>query len=141
MLDDVRRILIVEDEGFIRDLLVGTFADAGFDVLEATSGDEAVRLLDDPDNVDLVLTDIQMPGHTDGNLVADTAKKSHPDLPVIYMTGNPSSLRNAVGTRDAFIRKPFNLSEVLIVVKCLLSIHYGSHRLPCRTAKIRPLKS
>lgn len=120
-MDRGRRILIVEDEGFVRDLLVETFADAGFDVLEAPSGDEAIRLLDDPGNVDLVLTDIQMPGHVDGNLVADTAKTRHPDRPIIYMTGNPSSLHNVVGTRDALLRKPFTLSEVLIVAKCLLS--------------------
>ncbi len=123
MSDLGQRILIVEDESFVRVLLVETFADAGFDVVEAASRDEAVRLLDDPDNVDLLLTDIQMPGRADGNFVADTAKSRHPDLSVIYMTGNPSSLRNTVGVHDAFIRKPFSLSEVLIVAKCLLSTH------------------
>ena len=125
MSDPGKRILIVEDEGFVRDLLVETFADAGFDVLEASCGDEAVRLLDDPGNIDLVLTDIQMPGHADGNLVAEAAKERCPGLPVIYMTGNPSSLRNAVGARDAFVRKPFSPSKMLVIVQCLLSPQLG----------------
>lgn len=115
-----KRVLIVEDEGLVRVLMADVLTEAGFEVLEAASGDEAICLLDYPNDVDLVLTDIQMPGHADGNLVANTAKRQNPDLPVIYMTGNPGSLRNAMGIRDAFMRKPFRPSEILVVVRRLL---------------------
>ena len=50
-------------------------------------------------------------------------QRAVPGPAVIYMTGNPSSLRNTVGTRDAFIRKPFSPSKVLVIVEGLLSPH------------------
>jgi CheY-like chemotaxis protein len=75
-----------------------------------------------PDDVDLVVTDIQMPGSRDGNAVAEAAKKKDPDIPVVYMTANPNSLRNRLGSRDAFLKKPFAPSEVLVVVRRLLAV-------------------
>ena len=117
-----KRILLVEDEPSIRLLLVDSLEDAGFDVLEAANGDEAACLLVYPDDVDLVVTDIQMPGSRDGNAVAEAAKERDPEIPVVYMTANPNSLRNRLGSRDAFLKKPFAPSEVLVVVRRLLAL-------------------
>jgi CheY-like chemotaxis protein len=119
--------MLVEDEGLVRLVIAEGLADAGFVVVEAVNGDEAIRLLDGPAELDLLLTDVQMPGRTDGNLVADAAKRRHPHLPVIYMTGNPSSLRNTVGKTDALLRKPFGPSEVVLVIRRLLA---RSHTKP-----------
>ncbi len=104
----------------IRVLLVESLEAAGFEVMEAKDGDEAVRLLADPDSVSLVVTDIQMPGDRDGNAVAEAARAMHPDIPVVYMTGNPSSLRVRLGTRDILVRKPFAPSDVLAAVERLV---------------------
>ncbi len=117
---DRRRVLLAEDEAMIRMLIVDSLEEAGFEVMEASDGDEAVRLLGEPDSVSLVVTDIQMPGGRDGNAVAEAARARHPDIPVVYMTGNPSSLRVQLGNRDVLVRKPFAPSEVLAAVKSLL---------------------
>ncbi len=114
------KVLLVEDEGLIRLLLAEGLAEAGFSVLEASTGDEALRLLVDPDHVDLVVTDIQMPGRTDGNGVAAAARALHPDIPVVYMTGNPTSLRRGLGAHDALLRKPFGPSEMVDAVRRFL---------------------
>ena len=107
----------------VRILLVDSLEEAGFEVIEAPNGDEAVRLLVDPGSINLVVTDIQMPGSRDGNAVAEAAKAKHPGIPIVYMTGNPSSLRMRLGMRDALMRKPFAPSELLAAVERLLSRH------------------
>ena len=115
-----KRVLLAEDEAMIRSLLVDSLEEAGFEVMQASDGDEAVRLLVDPDSVSLVVTDVQMPGSRDGNAVAEAARALHPGIPVVYMTGNPSSLRIRLGSRDILVRKPFAPSEVLAAVERLL---------------------
>jgi two-component system, response regulator PdtaR len=59
-------ILIVEDEGLVRLLAVGTFTDAGFRVIEAFNGDDALGLLEADSDVQLLFTDVSMPGKIDG---------------------------------------------------------------------------
>jgi CheY-like chemotaxis protein len=120
MTEHGRRILLAEDDPLIRLLLVDCLEEAGFEVLAADSGDEAVQLLVDPDDVTLLVTDIQMPGSRDGNAVAAAARAKHPGIPVVYMTGNPSSLRVRLGDRDTLVRKPFAPSDVLTAVHRLL---------------------
>jgi CheY-like chemotaxis protein len=115
-----KRVLLVEDELLIRMWLADNLADAGFDVLEAEDGDHALLMIKQTDSLDLLITDIQMPGRTDGNLVAACAKQIHPGLPVIYASGRPASLRNAIGPRDAFIPKPFTGATLLSTALRLL---------------------
>jgi CheY-like chemotaxis protein len=59
---NIPAILIVEDEGLVRLLGVGTFADAGFRVIEAINGEDAFHLLEADSNVQLLFTDVRMPG-------------------------------------------------------------------------------
>lgn len=80
-------VLLVEDEPLLRELLCIELEDAGYQVTEAADGDAALRLLDAPDHIDLLLTDIRLPGSVDGWAVARHARESRPDLPVIYATG------------------------------------------------------
>lgn len=115
------RVLLVEDEALIRIILAEALMDEGFEVIEAASGDEAVRLVNGSHNFDLLLTDIQMPGRLDGVALARTLLEHHPDLPVIYVTGRPESL-DRIEQRDqnAYIRKPYSPDEVIAVVRRLL---------------------
>ena len=66
-----RTILIVEDEALVRVIGSDALEDAGYDVLEAASADEALRLLDANDDVRLLFTDIRMPGKLDGLQLAN----------------------------------------------------------------------
>jgi len=115
-----KRILLVEDELLVRQWLADDLADAGFDVVEAEDGDHAILLMDQTQGLDLLITDIQMPGRADGNIVATRAKQLHPGLPVIYASGRPGSLRNKVGPSDVFIPKPFTGATILTTARRLL---------------------
>ena len=103
-----RRILVVEDEFFIRLLLAEVLADQGYEVIEAETGDEAVDLIDYPDSFDAIVTDIHMPGRRNGIDVARYARERHPTIPVIYCTGRPDALdKNMLGTGQLLIAKPY----------------------------------
>lgn len=115
-------ILLVEDDFLIRLLMSECLTDAGFNVVAAESGDQAITLLGDRGEMNLVVTDIQMSGTADGNKVAQAAKLRYPGVPVIYITGNSTSLTNVMEGKDALMRKPFSPDEMLVVAQQLLGI-------------------
>jgi DNA-binding response OmpR family regulator len=82
---------VAEDEPLIRMDIVETLADDGFNVLEASEGSEALRLIDDPDHVVLVVTDVNMPG-VDGIAVALHARERHPEVPILFVSARPDLL-------------------------------------------------
>ena len=119
---DVQRILVVEDEDLVRDLVVETLTDAGFEVDEARDSDEAVRLLD-ADGYKLLLTDVHMPGPLDGIELAERAHAKEEGLPVIFVTGRPDVMGRLRGSglTGAVLSKPFALAEVVSAVRRLLA--------------------
>ena len=118
------RVLIVEDEFLVRLTLAEALADEGFDVLEAASGDEALVVILADREINLLLTDIQLPGKLDGLNLVRLARQSRPDLPAIYMTGRPDTMVGSLASdRDAFIAKPYLPSEVAAAVRRLTAVH------------------
>lgn len=114
-------LLLVEDEFDLRLIMADSLSAAGFKVVEAEDGDQAVRILERHPQIDLLVTDIDIPGRCDGNCVAISAKAWHFDLPVVYASGSPERLTNTVGPSDAFLLKPFRQSEMIAVVLRLLA--------------------
>ncbi len=116
------RVLLVEDEFLVRAIIAEAMSDAGLDVIAADSGDAAAALINDSDGIDLLVTDMQMPGTLDGLAVARRARQRHPDVAVIYMTGRPEVLDRLgpLGPHDAVLPKPFGITEVLAVARRLL---------------------
>jgi two-component system response regulator AtoC len=116
------RILIADDSAAIRDVLREALDDEGYDVLEASSGEEVLAAFngtDDP-RPDLVLMDIRMPGK-DGLEVLRTLRSARADeLPIIVMTafGSASTAIEAMklGAFD-YIAKPFELDEVTVAIE------------------------
>ena len=125
----------MEDNSDFRTILADSFADAGFAVTEAESGDRAIEIIEHHSRIDLLVTDIQMPGRCDGNDVANCAKACHLGLPVVYVSGSPESLTNAIGSRDTFILKPFRSSDVVAAVKRLLAA-VEMDRLPGHSVRL-----
>ena len=116
------RILIVEDEFLIRLTLAEVLADEGYEVLEAESGDAAIGLLEDSPDIAVLLTDIQLPGALDGRALAERARRSRPDLPVIFMTGRPDNFPGEKGAaREVYVAKPYLPSEICTAVKRMLA--------------------
>lgn len=114
-------VLVVEDEGIVRELVCMDLEDAGFDVMEAGSGDEAFVMLTDLPReraVDLLFTDIRMPGKIDGWTLAEKARDILPNLSVVYASGYSSEPARAVPGSE-FIRKPYRTEVLLDTIRKL----------------------
>ena len=116
-------ILLVEDEWLIREVFAEELLEAGFEVRQAESGDQAAALIEArAECFSLLVTDIHMPGALNGIEVARLLRERRQNVPVIYMTGRPDVLNSIqpLGIRDVLLRKPFALSELLAAARRLL---------------------
>jgi len=115
------KILLVEDEDLIRRLLSEAMEDDGFDVLQVATGDDALRYLLPNTNVDLLMTDLQLPGTLDGLDLAAAVRRHHPELPIIFTTGQPDRMGAwTTGAADLFIPKPYRPSQVCAAARRLI---------------------
>lgn len=114
------RVLIVEDDPLVRQNVADYLTDAGFEVLEAETGDEALNLLVAHEPVDLIFTDVHMPGRANGNKVGLIAKQLRPGLPVIHTSARPRAPDAPPGAADLFIPKPYALADVLAAIRRLV---------------------
>ena len=114
----MNKILIVDDEKSILDLLSMVFKKEGYVIYTALSSQKALEILDEHD-IDLVITDIRMPGMSGLDLLFHI-KENYPDIPVIMITAYGST-REAVRALKAgaldYITKPFDIDELKIVVR------------------------
>lgn len=113
----IQRILVVDDELSVREILAEGLEAFGFETEMAADADEAMAILE-KERFHLLLTDIDMPGRTGIDLMGD-AKKLFPDLDVIMVTGVVDAKTAIRAIREGaadYLTKPFNLEEVQIVV-------------------------
>jgi two-component system, cell cycle sensor histidine kinase and response regulator CckA len=116
-------VLLVEDQHQVRSLLVSVLETAGYRVLAAADGEAAAALADDHP-LDLMLTDVVMPG-VSGPELARELRRDRPDLSVVYMSGYAAGgLPGAgdPGAGDAFLQKPFSMQELLTAVRDALDV-------------------
>jgi two-component system, response regulator PdtaR len=108
------RVLLVEDEPLVRMLLADELREAGLTVVEAATAGEALSFLAVSDEVDVVVTDIQMPGGMDGLELAARIRQTHPAIPIVLTSGNPPPVNlSRVGP---FLMKPYTLHQAVQVV-------------------------
>ncbi|HWN60796.1 MAG TPA: response regulator transcription factor [Streptosporangiaceae bacterium] len=115
------RLLVVEDEEMILELLSGSLRFAGFDVVTAVSGAEALRAVQ-ASRPDLVLLDVMLPDG-DGFEVVRRMRSSGPDVPVIFVTARDGVRERVAGLAlgaDDYVTKPFSLDEVLERIRAVL---------------------
>jgi two-component system OmpR family response regulator len=115
------RLLVVDDEAMILELLSGTLRFAGFEVVSAASGAEALRAVASSPP-DLVLLDVMLPDG-DGFEVAGRIRSAGPDVPVIFLTARDAVADRVSGFHaggDDYVTKPFSLEEVLGRVRAVL---------------------
>ncbi len=105
------KVLLVEDELLVREVAAEDLGDVGFEVVTASDGDEAMGILEERQDFDLLFTDIRMPGSTDGWALAREAKNMIPGLKVIYATGFGDAGDN-LANDERYVRKPYNLDEL-----------------------------
>jgi signal transduction histidine kinase len=106
-------VLVVEDEAVVRLLVVETLQDLGYRALEAAEGEAALRILQSGQRIDLLVTDIGLPG-LNGRQIADAGRTSRPDLKILFMTGyaETAASNDFLASGMAIISKPFEMDAL-----------------------------
>jgi len=112
-------VLVVEDDVLLRLITAEDLRAAGFNVIEASNADEAMTILDSAVSVDLVLTDIRMPGSMDGLALAAFVRQRWPELKVVVASGERPG-QAALAVADAFLPKPYDSAAILARLKTLM---------------------
>ncbi len=116
-------ILVVEDDVLIRMIVCEYLRDCGYQVIEAADGEEAVRLLQaDTMKVDLVFSDVQMPGAVDGFALSQWVRLNRPGLPVMLTSGHVGAASKAVELCEngPLLHKPYEHQELLRRLRMVL---------------------
>ena len=110
------RLLYVEDDPLLRTVTTMALEDAGYEVVLAEDGREALRLLEEHGGFDFVVSDISMPGGVSGLDVAQAARKSRPGCRMVLMSGYATSQLPALPDDALFMTKPFRVPELLAML-------------------------
>jgi CheY-like chemotaxis protein len=106
-------VLLVEDEVLISHLVAEYLSESGFDVHEVTTGDAALDYIDSGAAVDVLFTDINLPGSMNGAELAERARRRRPDLPIVYASGRFGAGDIApLVPRSMFVSKPYDPEQV-----------------------------
>jgi len=113
------RVLLVEDEEVVRNFAARALKRQGYKVLEASSGVEALEVMEkNKGKIDIVVSDVVMP-EMDGPTLLKELRKKNPDLKIIFVSGYPNdAFKSSLGEEDfAFLPKPFSLPQLAAKVK------------------------
>ena len=108
-------VLIVDDEASIRMLVTETLGDLGYIALEAEDGVLGLQLLQSPARIDLLITDVGLPGGLNDRQMADAARAIRPDLKVLFITGYAEGAVVSHGELNENVQvltKPFALNDL-----------------------------
>ena len=103
-------ILVVEDEPIVRDLIVEILQELGYEPLQASDGPSGLKLLQSKRRIDLLVTDVGLPGGLNGRQLADHARDRRPGLKILFITGYAENAALAAGFLEpgmAMMTKPF----------------------------------
>jgi len=106
-------VLLVEDEPMVRSVAERALTRHGYTVLTADNGEEALEIIARDEPIDLLISDVVMPG-MDGPTVVREARKSRPDLKILFMSGYAEEqLRKSIDIENVnFLPKPFSVTEL-----------------------------
>jgi PAS domain S-box-containing protein len=116
-------VLVVEDEPVVRGVIVEMLGEQGYRTLEAADGPSGLRVLRANERIDLLVTDVGLPG-MNGRQLADQARETRPDLKVLFITGYAESAAIADGFLQPgmeMITKPFDLDHLSRRVRAMVS--------------------
>lgn len=115
---DAQTILVVEDEILIRFILADSLRDIGFQVLEAGDGDEGLQILNSGQVIDLIVTDVRMPGEVDGMELTRRSKLLAPGRPVIVCSAH--LYESEAFPADEFLAKPYSIAALAEAIARLI---------------------
>ncbi len=116
-------VLVVEDETAIRKLIAASLRDLGCAVLEAADGPAGLRIVQSNKRVDLLVTDVGLPG-MNGRQLADAARERRPDLPVVLITGYAAKVFEDLELAPGMevLHKPFSFDVLRARVHTILKM-------------------
>ncbi len=120
-------VLVVDDDAAVRATVALQLRELGYAVREADGAPAALQIIDRPDKIDLLFTDVVMPGGMNGKQLAVEVRRRRPDLPILFSSGFPGKLRDdgvGLDERDMLLNKPFRRQALAEAVRALL----GGHR-------------
>src|ERR1700709_445684 len=123
MISEAKRavILIVEDELLIRLNAVEMIEEAGFEVIEAASADEAIAILESRLDITVVFTDVQMPGSMDGLKLAAAVRDRWPPIMIVATSGHVKLGSGDLPEGGRFLPKPYSPAEITKMLRELIA--------------------
>src|SRR6266550_7477222 len=109
-------ILLVEDDPDNRETLAGVVAIMGYEIIAAVSGEDALRALEQRDDISLVLCDIRLPG-MGGIAFRAIARQRHPSLKVAFVTGDPEAADDAIRDGAIAMLNPYDFRILTRVIE------------------------
>jgi CheY-like chemotaxis protein len=116
-------VLVIDDEPTLRMLIVDVLQEAGYHVLQAATGPAGLKILHTQVRIDLLVTDVGLPGGMNGRQVADAARVWRPDLKVMFITGYAENAAVGNGHLEAgmaVVTKPFVITEFAAKVRDMI---------------------
>jgi PAS domain S-box-containing protein len=116
-------VLVVDDEPTVRMLVSEVLMDLGYGTIEAKDGVEALEILRSSRRIDLLVTDIGLPGGFDGRQLGAAARSCRPGLRILFITGYPHMLRGVPDSVDEGVQalaKPFAVQELAVRISALM---------------------
>lgn len=121
-MEPIRRVLVVDDEPLIRMLVMDTLEELGLAAIEAGNAAEAITKLDSNQPIDLLVTDLNLPGGMDGSQLVDLARRTRNDLRVLLITGYGVGAEDVIDDRTQVLAKPFLTETLAAHIRHLLAI-------------------
>ena len=112
-----KAVLVVEDEPLLRMMAMAMVEDAGFNAIEACGADEAVEILEHRSDVDVLFTDVDMPGSMNGVALANWARATDMPLGIVLTSGHHRPDDDALPPRSVFFSKPYDFQKVVDTLK------------------------
>ncbi len=109
------KILVVDDEYDLLEVASAYLEDMGFEVIAATNGEQAMKSIESNPDIELLLTDIVMPGGMNGTELSKKARKKLPNIKILYMSGFPSGViadKSGTDLDAPLLTKPYSLDEL-----------------------------
>jgi CheY-like chemotaxis protein len=116
-------VLVIDDEPTVRALIVEVLEENGYRTRQAEDGANGLRIIDSDARIDLLITDVGLPGGVNGRQVADAARIARPDLKVLFITGYAENAAIGHGHLQAgmeVITKPFAVADLGRKVRALI---------------------
>ena len=122
----------IHNEEAVRMLIVEVLEDLGYKTLQASDAMSAIRILDRANRIDLLISDVGLPGGMNGRQLADAVREQRPGLQVLFITGFAESAAVGDGSMEPgmeVLTKPFSLDVLAAKVKAMLRPDLASSQL------------